>query len=82
VTVEANACGTPVIVNRKGAMEEIIVDGYNGFLVDDSEEMIDRMGKVQTIAPVNCRKIVEEKFSSRQMAEGYVAIYNKILHNR
>ena len=34
VAAEAQACGTPVVAFRRGALEEVIVDGVTGFLVD------------------------------------------------
>src|SRR5690606_26517276 len=39
VVPEANACGTPVIVNRRGSMPELVNSGENGFLVSTIEEM-------------------------------------------
>ena len=40
VTIEAMACGTPVIAFAKGAMPEIIQDGKTGFLVNASGDDI------------------------------------------
>ncbi len=78
VTIEANACGTPVIVNRRGAMPEIIQNGVNGFLVDSLDEMQQKLSEVQTIDPQVCRNIVEEKFSVRAMVDGYENVYEQI----
>ena len=33
VAAEAQACGTPVVAFRRGALDEVIVDGVTGFLV-------------------------------------------------
>ena len=33
VAAEAQACGTPVVAFRRGALEEVILDGVTGFLV-------------------------------------------------
>ena len=33
VAAEAQACGTPVVAFRRGALDEVILDGVTGFLV-------------------------------------------------
>lgn len=40
VTIEAMACGTPVIAYARGSMPEIIKDGETGFLVNPSDDDI------------------------------------------
>jgi glycosyltransferase involved in cell wall biosynthesis len=52
--VEANACGTPVIAFRRGSVSEIIQDGKNGYIVDNSAEMILVLKKLSQIKRVNC----------------------------
>jgi UDP-glucose:tetrahydrobiopterin glucosyltransferase len=37
VAAEAQACGTPVVAFRRGALEEVIVEGVSGFLVDPGD---------------------------------------------
>jgi|TARA_B100000315_G_scaffold29980_1_gene25462 glycosyltransferase involved in cell wall biosynthesis len=34
VVLESLACGTPVIANKEGGTNEILVDNFNGFLID------------------------------------------------
>ena len=43
VAAEAQACGTPVVAFRRGALEEVILDGVTGFLVtpDDIDAAAD-----------------------------------------
>lgn len=36
--LEANACGTPIISVAEGGMRETIMDGFNGFLVENDVE--------------------------------------------
>ncbi|MCL5981748.1 MAG: glycosyltransferase family 4 protein [Firmicutes bacterium] len=77
--VEAGACGTPVVAFNKGSMPEIIVDGENGFLVDDVSSAVEAIGKLNTISRCKCRAIVAEKFSQEQMVENYLAVYRQII---
>lgn len=77
--IEAMACGTPVIANRRGSMPELIEDGVTGFLVDSPEQApaaIERAGEIDRRA---CRRAVEERFSVDRMADDYVALYRRIL---
>lgn len=77
--VEAMACGTPVVAFNKGSMPELIINGENGFLVNNSNEAIERIKEIDSISRMNCRKVVEEKFSKESMAKKYIEVYEKIL---
>ncbi|MBF6598416.1 MAG: glycosyltransferase family 4 protein [Fermentimonas sp.] len=77
--VEAMACGTPVVAFNKGSMPELILNGENGFLVNNSNEAIERIKEIDSISRMNCRKVVEEKFSKESMAKKYIDVYEKIL---
>jgi glycosyltransferase involved in cell wall biosynthesis len=79
VVPEANACGTPVIVNKRGSMPELIEDGVNGFLVDSLDEMQDKLDSVETLSREACRDYVQKNFSVEKMVEGYLDIAKKIL---
>lgn len=74
-------CGTPAIgLDYPGsAMKEIIEDGVNGFLVKSFKEMGEATKNVGDIKPEECRRVVEEKFTARIMAENYVRLYERIL---
>ncbi len=77
--IEAMACGTPVVAFNKGSMPELIVNGENGFLVSNSEEAIESIKEIDRISRLNCRKVVEERFSKEIMAKNYIEVYEKIL---
>ncbi|MFH1753870.1 MAG: glycosyltransferase family 4 protein [Candidatus Omnitrophota bacterium] len=80
--IEALACGTPIVAFRRGAASEIIEDGKTGFVVDNEEEMVEAIKKVDTIKPKDCRKRAEEYFSRERMAKKYLDIYKKILSKK
>ncbi len=75
VAVEAQACGTPVIATRRGALPEIIVDGETGFVVDSVEEAVAATQKLETLLPRACRANAESRFSAAAMARGYETVF-------
>ncbi|MBA7621460.1 D-inositol-3-phosphate glycosyltransferase [subsurface metagenome] len=83
VPVEAMACGMPVIVNRRGALPELVEDGFSGFVVDTIEqaEEIIRSGKVDSIKPEDCRKSAE-MFSIERSAQGYLKVFREVVAGR
>ena len=79
VNVEAQACGTPVLGARRGALPEIIQEGKTGFLFDTIEEAVQLMERLDKIQPSDCRANAEERFSAEVMARGYSLAYEKAL---
>jgi glycosyltransferase involved in cell wall biosynthesis len=77
--VEALACGTPVIVMRRGSMPELIEHGVTGFLVDSLDEAIAAVGRIGEIDRAACRRAAEDRFSVERMADAYLALYRRIL---
>lgn len=81
VMIEAMACGCPVIAFNKGSIPEIIVNGKTGFVVNDVEEMIGAVLKVNQIDRKECRRYSLATFSAEEMVGKYEKIYEKILNN-
>lgn len=79
VTVEALACGTPVITSDKGALPEIVNEKV-GFMCETEAEYENAIDRISEIDPAYCRKYVEEKFSHRVMARDYEVLYKKIIN--
>lgn len=77
---ESMACGTPVIAFRNGSVPEIIEDGKTGFIVEEINEMAEAIKNIDRIDRKKCRERVEKYFTSEKMADGYEAIYKKILN--
>lgn len=76
---EANACGTPAIVNPIGATPELIQPGVNGFLVNDLADFRAKLDQVHTLDPLACRRIAEERFSLPTMAAHYERVYARVI---
>ena len=79
VSMEAMACGTPVIAFRRGAVPEIVEQGVTGILVDDEQEMREAVRRLREIDPRDCRRRVEEHYTAARMAEEYEALYSRLL---
>jgi len=79
VTIEAMACGAPVIAFDKGPVREQIIDGKTGFIVKNVDEMVKAVGKIDKIDRAFCRDHAVNRFSAKAMAEGYEEVYEKVL---
>jgi glycosyltransferase involved in cell wall biosynthesis len=77
--IEALACGTPVLARRVGGLPEIIRDGVDGFFGDDVTELAFHVPEVASLNRRAIRKSVIERFSAARMADGYEALYRRIL---
>ncbi len=78
VMVEAMACGTPVIARALGSTPEILRHGRTGFLCSTVDEMVDACRDLDTIDRATCRQEVEDRFSARAMARGYLDVYKRV----
>ena len=76
---EAMLCGTPVIAFNRGAMPELIEDTKTGFLVNNIEEAIESINKIESISRNYCHHWAMSNFSTDRMVEGYIEVYHKIL---
>jgi len=79
VTMEAFACGTPVIAFGIGALPEIIEHGRTGFIVQDEREMVEAIRRVDELDPEECRRVARERFSAARMARDYMSLYGRLL---
>lgn len=75
VMIEAMACGTPVIGFRNASAPEVVENGKTGFVVDCSVEgLVEGMKNIHKINRTDCRALVENKFSTEKMLDGYEAL--------
>ncbi|MEB3211872.1 MAG: glycosyltransferase [Leptolyngbyaceae bacterium] len=65
VTIEALACGVPVIAYRKGGLQDIIVSGKTGYLVEpgDVKGLMRAIAQLDAIDRYQCRAHVEAHYS-------------------
>jgi glycosyltransferase involved in cell wall biosynthesis len=78
VMIEALACGTPVIAWKEGSVPEVIEDGVTGFVVDNIDEAVAAVNRLQWLDRHDCRHAFETRFDAARMAEEYVAIYRRL----
>ena len=79
--IESMACGTPVIAFNRGSMPELILDGKTGFLVSGVDEAVDAVSGVKTLDRHECRRRVEDHFTSDRMAEDYITLFKQIFES-
>lgn len=77
---EAMLCGTPVVAFNRGSMPELIQHNQTGFLVRNVEGAVEAIQNITTIDRKKCRDWSLSNFSQHKMIEGYIDVYNKILH--
>jgi glycosyltransferase involved in cell wall biosynthesis len=79
VMIEALACGTPVLAFPEGAASDIVIDGVNGFHVDDERDMGNALARLHTIDPRRCRQTVASRYGIARIARLYEAVYESAL---
>ena len=78
--VEAFAKGTPVIASRMGAMQELIDDGANGFLVEpnDAKQFADKVEQIFKMDTAGFRKSTRQDFELKYTADANHELLTKI----
>jgi len=79
VTIEAMACGTPVLALPGGSVPEIVEDGVSGRVCKTVYEMADYAAKLDQYNAADIRAYAEKNFSLDRMVRDYAAIYEKVL---
>jgi glycosyltransferase involved in cell wall biosynthesis len=82
VMIEALACGTPVVAFRGGSVPEVIEHGRTGFIVDTLEAAVEATAGIDALDRRVCRESFERRFTTRGMAERYVAAYAQVIEAR
>ncbi len=81
VQLEALVVGTPVIAFNRGAVPEIIIDGHNGFIVENIQQAVTATKKLSSISPRLCREQVKSKFNVSHTTNQFEKIYKQTINN-
>src|SRR6266568_4274548 len=78
---EAQACGTPVVAFRRGALGEVIADGVTGFLVppDDVQAAVDAVGRTARISRSACRDHAEGQLDLERSLDAHERLYRQVV---
>lgn len=89
VLLEAMAAGLPVVASKVGGMPEVVLDGETGILVEQDPFSIAQALKTLFENSVlrkkmgeTARKVVEERYDIRKVAERYEGLYRSITFQR
>jgi glycosyltransferase involved in cell wall biosynthesis len=82
--IESISVGTPAIVFKApGGMNEIMIDGQNGFLVDNEEIFLEKLEKIianiNDYNPTQVSKEVRRKYSAKQILSEYENLFETLL---
>jgi glycosyltransferase involved in cell wall biosynthesis len=84
--IECMTMGKPVIATRGGGTNEVVLDGFNGFLVGHKNEeqiiaAIEKLVKDSVLLHTmgeNARQYVRKNFDLEQKTDEYIRLYQKL----
>jgi glycosyltransferase involved in cell wall biosynthesis len=79
VAIESMATGTPVIARRAGAYPEIIEHGVSGFLIDDEDEALLAVRRVDRLDRRLIADRTRERFSAERMVSDYERVFQAVI---
>jgi UDP-glucose:tetrahydrobiopterin glucosyltransferase len=84
VAAEAQACGTPVVAFRRGALSEIIVDGLTGLMVapDDISAATDAVTRATELSRSACREHAESDLDLELSLDAHEQLYRRVASAR
>ncbi|MEA1972155.1 MAG: glycosyltransferase family 4 protein [Candidatus Cloacimonadota bacterium] len=87
VSLEANACRTPVVGSKVGGIVDVIKDGENGFLVEqkNAEDLAEKLAKLimnrsqrEKMGEIGC-EMVKNKFNWEIVGNKISDVYNDLI---
>jgi glycosyltransferase involved in cell wall biosynthesis len=84
VAAEAQACGTPVVAFRQGAIAEVVVDRVTGFLVaaGDINAAAGAVGRAAGLARLQCRIHAERRLDLELTLDAHERLYAQLADAR
>lgn len=79
VMIEAMACGTPVIAYGSGSVPEVVENGVTGFIVENEEQAVAAVNRLDELDRRTIRARFEARFSASRMAREYENQYHKLI---
>ena len=81
LAAEAQACGTPVVAFKRGALGEVVVDGSTGFLVapGDIEAAADAVGRATGLSRSECRAHAERDLDLERSLDAHEQLYRRVV---
>lgn len=80
VAAEAQACGTPVVAFRRGALAEVIADGATGFLIapDDLRAATEAVVRAPVLSRRACREHAETHLDIERSLDAHEQLYERV----
>jgi glycosyltransferase involved in cell wall biosynthesis len=80
VAAEAQACGTPVVAFRRGALPEVIADGVTGFVVapGDARAAAEAVGAAPALSRLACREHAEQHLDLARSLDAHQQLYERV----
>jgi glycosyltransferase involved in cell wall biosynthesis len=84
VAAEAQACGAPVVAFRRGALEEVIIDGTTGLLVepDDHQAAAEAVSRAPALSRSACREHAESHLDIELSLDAHERLYERVASAR
>jgi len=75
VVAEAQACGTPVLSLRRGAIPELVVHGRTGFLGEEHLDLVPAVDRLADLDPRDARAHALESLDIERTVRGYETVF-------
>lgn len=85
--IESLACAVPVIAKSDDCLENVLIDGENGFLFDTEEELIDAVMKYYEMSDEEKKRMKDaalkkaDEFSTENFANSVLNVYYNAIKN-